>query len=162
MTLYGIKETYAQLLECIENDEIPEEAIQDTLDAVEGEFTEKVDNIACLIKNLKAESEAIKQEYKNLMARNRAKENRIEALTNYLSEALQSTGKTKLETARNKLSFRKSTAVKIANETEFAKKYPEFATYEVKVSKKDVGAVLKDGKALDGAELIQNVKLQVK
>ena len=162
MTLYGIKETYAQLLECIENDEIPEEAIQDTLEAVEGEFTEKVDNIACLIKNLKAESEAIKQEYKNLMARNRAKENRIEALTNYLTESLQSVGKTKLETARNKLSFRKSTAVKIDNETEFAKKYPEFASYEVKVSKKDVGAALKDGKTLDGAGLIQSVKLQVK
>ena len=62
MKLYEIKNTYLDFLARMESGEIPEEAVQDTLEGLEGVFEEKADNIACLIKTLNAEASAIKTE----------------------------------------------------------------------------------------------------
>ena len=58
MTLYEIAQDYQIFLEQIEAGEIPEEAVEDTLDSMAGEFREKADQIACVIKNLRAEAAA--------------------------------------------------------------------------------------------------------
>ena len=52
MKLYEINEKYSILLESIENGDIPEECIKDTLDSVEGELIDKLDNIVSYIKKL--------------------------------------------------------------------------------------------------------------
>lgn len=108
MKLYEITADYQNLLEAIANGEIPEEAIADTLESVTALLEDKADNIACLIKNLMAEAEAIKAEEDKLKARRTAKLNRAERLTNYLSDTLLQSGNTKIETARNVITFRKT------------------------------------------------------
>ena len=62
MKLYEISSQYNQFLQAVENGDIPIEAVSDTLEAIEGEFEDKADNIACLIKNKEAEMLAIKAE----------------------------------------------------------------------------------------------------
>lgn len=117
MKLYEISKSYEALLTAIENEEIPEEAVKDTLDAVQGEFEEKADNIACIIKSLKAEEAALKAEEAALKRRRTAKANAVERLTQYLFDNMETMGGGKIETARNVLSIRKNPqSLAIANE----------------------------------------------
>ena len=164
MKLYEITELFMRFANMVENGEIEEDAIADTLESIEGEFEEKADNIACLIKSWQAEAEAIKAEEKALAERRKVKKNQINNLKSYISSTMQTLGKTKIETARNVLSFRKSTALNITNEEWFMEKYPELVKTEIvkSIPKKEVTDLLKAGKEFVGAELVEKQNLQIK
>lgn len=108
MKLYEIAHEYQNLLDAIENGDIPLEAMADTLESVTSLLEDKADNVACVIKNMTAEVEAIKAEEERLATRRKSKEKRVEYLTKYLSDILLNAGYDKVETARNKISFRKT------------------------------------------------------
>ena len=91
----------------------------DTIDAIKLEFEEKVDNIACFMKQIKADIAAIKAEENNLKARRIAKEHKLDRLNKYVKEAMQSVDIKKIETARNVISVRKNAeSVVIMNDEE--------------------------------------------
>lgn len=164
MTLYEISKEYKEFLTAVESGEIPEEAIGDTLDGLSGTFEMKADNTACMIKELLIEAYGMKCEEESLTERRKAKERQAEALKAYLTTAMIETGKRKIETARNKLSFRKSTSLYIEDEAEFAKEHPELCKQEMKISiiKREVSDRIKAGEVFAGAELKENQKLQIK
>ena len=56
----------------------------DTLDGIEEDFEEKAENIAALIKSLKAETESLKAEEAALSKRRKVKENQKKYLETYL------------------------------------------------------------------------------
>lgn len=164
MKLYEIKDLYSLFYDKVEAGEIDEDAIADTLESIDGEFEDKADNIACLIKNLLAEADAIKTEEKTLKERRESKERRAESLKNYLSIAMQQIGKSKVETARNAISFRKSTKLQITDETWFMDKYPKFIKTEIvrTIPKKEVTDAIKAGGTFVGAELVEKQNIQIK
>lgn len=116
MSLYSLINDYQEFLEAVEAGEIPEEAITDTLEAIEGEIEVKIDNIASAIKNLTAEASMIRTEEKALAERRKRKENLTERLRGYLGNELQRLGIDKHETVRHSLRFTTSTGVTISNE----------------------------------------------
>ena len=135
MKLYEIAAEYEALLNAVEAGEIPEEAIEDTIESIVSILEDKADNVACLIKNMTAEAEAIKAEEDKLAERRKQKEKRIERLKTYLADVLTRSGyTTKLETARNKMTFRKSEGVVFDDEAAFIewaiKNNDEFITYK--------------------------------
>lgn len=164
MKLYEIKDLFIRFAEMVENGEIEEDAIADTLESIEGEFEDKADNIACLIKTFNAEAEAIKAEEKNLKERRERKERQAENLKEYLSGTMLFLGKSKVETPRNVISFRKSTSLLIGDEAWFMEKYPELVKTEIKTSipKKDVTDLIKAGNEFVGAQLIEKQNIQIK
>ena len=93
MALYEIGQAYQYFLEQVEAGEVPEEAINDTLSGIEGDFKEKADNIACMIKNLERFIDAIKMEEKSLYTRRKSKENQVQRLKNYLMNSMLVLGK---------------------------------------------------------------------
>ena len=168
MKLYELSKDYESLILAIENGDIPEEAIADTLESIELMLDEKADNIACWIKRLTAEAEAIKAEEDKLKARRAAKLNRAERLTNYLAECLTNAGRNKIETARNVISFRKTPAkVVFDNEKAFvdwAQKYADgFLTYkEPTVNKTAIKDYINGGGQLDGVRIESSQNLAIK
>ena len=66
MKLYELATDFLTFMEAIENEEVPEEAIADTLESITLDIEDKADNIACLLKNLDAEITAIKAEETSL------------------------------------------------------------------------------------------------
>jgi hypothetical protein len=167
MTLYEISGTYKLLIDMIEAGDIPEEAIADTFEAVAGEFDEKADQIACMIKNLDAESSAIKAEEKALAERRQAKERKADGMKKYLSDQMQLIGKLKLETPRNRLSFRASTALYLQDEAGFIEGLNEedakrFVVTTKKVDRTAIREALKAGESFDGLSLETRQNLQIK
>lgn len=166
MKLYEIANDYIALMEAIENGEIPEETLADTLESIESGIEEKADNIACILKNLSAEIAAIKAEESNLAERRKQREKTHERLKEYLSSTLQRIGKTKIETARNKITFRKSEAVEIDEEA-FAKwawaaKRDDLLIYTAKANKTEVKRELQNGAEMTGANIVTKQNIQIK
>lgn len=157
MTLYDISTQYQEFLSKVESGEIPEEAVSDTLEGLDGVFDEKADNIACVIKSLNAESQAIKEERDKLADRQKSKENTAQRLKDYLFTQMAFLGKTKLETARNVLSFRKSEAVVIVGDV--PEKYLKVKTEPDKTA---IKAALKAGADVPGAHIEQREGLVIK
>ena len=166
MKLFEITAAYQSFVDAVENGEIPEDAIADTLESITATLEEKADNTACVIKNMTAEIFALKAEERKLAERRRIKENQVERLREYLANALIQSEHTKIETARNKISFRKSEGVKIDDESAFIewamKNNDEYLTYkEPAINKTAIKGALADGKEVKGAYIEQKQNLQI-
>ena len=80
----------------------------DTLEAVEGEFDVKAENLACYIKQLKAEAETLKKEKLAFAKRQAQKEKQAEKLTKYLLSSMQAVGKTKIDMPRTVITVKRN------------------------------------------------------
>ena len=168
MTLYELMSEYKNFLTAVENGDIPEEAIADTLEAIEGDIDVKIDNIACVLKVLEAEELAIKAEEERLAQRRKAKANAKERTKTYLSEMLMAMGKTEFETARNKITFRK-TPPKVVFDDE--KKFIEWAQVNADsllnygkptVDKTAIKVALDNGAELEGVRIETRQSMTIK
>ncbi len=165
MKLYEIANDYLALMQAIDEGEVPEEAIADTLEAIEGEIEVKADNLACVLKTLEAEAAAIKAEEKKLAERRRQKENAGERIKTYLSDVLQRLNINKLESARNKITFRKSESVVLGEDfIAWAQVHrDDLLSYsEPTANKTAIKAALKEGAEIEGAYIESRQNIQIK
>ena len=167
MTLYELTDQYRQVWDLVDNPEIPEDAILDTLEGIQGEIMDKAESIAIILKKLNADVEAFKQEEKNLKERLGTIERKIDRLTDYLSAELQKAELLKVTTPRASISFRASKAVEIRNEDEFLKWAELNADYLLDykaptISKSKVKTAIDDGKEIPYAEIVTRNNLQIK
>lgn len=168
-SLYEINQTRKEFLDKIAAGDIPEEAIPDTLEALDGEFDEKADDTACYVKQLLSDAQAIKEESANLNERAAAKVHKADRLMDYLYQQFKERGKDKLETTRNVLKIRKNPpAVQIDDEAEFihwAKGQKEVNLLVFKdptINKAAVKNALKAGEEIPYAQLVSGEKLTLK
>jgi hypothetical protein len=167
LNLYEIKEKYLYFLQQVEDGAIPEEFIQDTLEGIEGEFEDKVDNIACYVKSQLAEAKAIKDEIDALTERKKAKETKAENMLNYISKMMIASKKKKIETPRNVLSFRASTSTVVdENFIAWAKQEGFLELIRTKIveepEKAEIKNALNAGKSLKYCSLQVSENLQLK
>ena len=164
-TLYELSGAYRDFLVAVQNGDIPDEAIKATLQGLEGAIEEKADNIACIIKQLNAEINAIKAEEQALSQRRKTKENESDRLKAYLQKELEVAGMKKIETARNRISFRKSVQVDVQDENSFMKS-PESENYLIysapKIDKTAIKEAIKAGIQVPGCQLVERQNLQIK
>ena len=64
MNLFEIKSEYLAVLDLAENPETDPQTVADTLEAINADFEEKCDNCAFIIKQLKVDIAALKEEKK--------------------------------------------------------------------------------------------------
>ena len=168
MTLYELLTDYKNFLSAVDNGDIPEDAIVDTLEAIEANIEDKIDNTACVIKALEAEEAAIKVEEERLAARRKAKGNTKEKVKAYLSDMLTTMGKTEFESPRNKITFRK-TPGKVVFDDENAfiewavKNNDSLLNYsKPSVNKTAVKAAIESGEEINGAKIVVSQNMQLK
>lgn len=77
-----------------------------TLEAIEGDFDTKAENIAVAIKGIKAEAEALKAEKQAIEKRRKSKENQVNSLVKYLKTSMHNVGRNKIDTAKASISLR--------------------------------------------------------
>lgn len=168
MKLYEISESYRDFLAAVDNGEIPEEAIADTLDAITGAFEEKAEAVAVTIKNLIAESNALKAEEQALTARKTAKDNRAAWLNNYLHSQMAQMGLQKLETPRGVLTIKKNPEALIVEDDSallewLGENKPDLLKQAAPTySKTDVSALLKSGEVIPFVHTERKERLEIK
>lgn len=116
MTLYDIDARIAALSDAAEDDMLIDDetgeliSVAQALDALRMERVEKIENVACWVKNLSAEAEAIKEEETRLIKRRKAAETKAANLKLWLISALtREDGTTdRLKTARVAVSVKRN------------------------------------------------------
>ncbi len=117
----------------------------------------KVENICLWIKNLKAEAEALKAEKDAFAQRQKAAENKMESLKRYISSYLEGTS---FESAKVKVSFRKSESLEISEDAVIPDEYLKFKAPDV--DKVELKKAVKAGLHLNGVQIVENQNIQIK
>ena len=161
MTLYEINE---QLLACID-DETGEIINPEQLEALQLAKEEKLENIGLYIKNLTSEIEAIRAEEKALAERRKAKENKVDRLTDYLAFALD--GKP-FETAKMSVKYTKSKALEIVD-AELLIYYLQNMGFDhclkyslPEIKKSEVTRLIKEGANVPAVQMVERQNIKVK
>lgn len=173
MQLYEITDRYKSLFNEFDDSDIEDEnvlqAYFDTLEAIEGEFEEKAENIAIFIKTLNAEAEALKREKQKLESRMKAKENKAKWLKSYLLEAMSAVGNKKIETARVKITTRlNAESVKCSDEKsciDWLMKNDHFDLLSYKLpelSKTEIKDAINSGLKIPYCELVRTQSVVIK
>lgn len=162
MKLYELQENYLNLLELLENPEVPVEMVQAALNEVEGEIEDKAENIVKLIRSIEADIEALKEEGLKLFNKRKSLENKRDNLKIYLESSLKAIGKQKVKGGIFTLSIQKNAPKLILEDLEgIPKEYINIET--VKVANKDkIKQDLKAGIEINGAKLEQTESLRIR
>ena len=160
MQLYKLTENYNNLLELLEDENVPNDLIQQSLNDVKDDIENKAENIAKLVRQLDAESKALEDEEKRLANRKKTLKNRSKGLKNYLQASLESVGLKKVKTKLFNITIQKNpTSLNVTDEDSIPDKY--FVT-EKNLLKTDLLQDLKDGKTIDGVNLKQGESLRIR
>jgi hypothetical protein len=106
--IFKLTAEYRQLLEMMEDPEIDEQAVADTMEGIEMEIEQKADNYAGLIRSLEGSREIVHKEAERLQALDKRYENFIKRLKENLMFCMRATGKEKFKTALNSFGIRKA------------------------------------------------------
>lgn len=121
-------------------------------------YEEKVENIACYIKNLASDVLAFKAEEESIAKRRRSMEKKIDYLKKLLSDNM---GGEKFSTAKCAVSFRRSETVDVEDVALLpAELLRVKTTYEA--DKTAIKAAIKAGKEVKGCRLVENISTQIK
>lgn len=159
MTLYEIdREMALALSESIdlETGEILDKDMAERFEQLSLDRDDKIENICCFIKNLRAEAEALKAEKMAFAARQKSAENKAESLAKYLSSILNGE---KFDSVKAKVSWRKSEAVQIDDISALP---AEYVSYTPAADKAEIKKALKAGKEIAGATLVTNQNMVIK
>lgn len=162
MNLYELtREFESAMANIVIDEETGEVSGFEAVDTLDTAFEDKAEAYAVTIKNLLAEAAALKNERDNMKAREDAAKRRAEVLKKHLADSMTAVGKDKIETAKAALSFRRSKQVSIVND-ELVPDDLCVVKIDRKPDKTAIGKLLKSGETVPGAELVENMNLQVK
>lgn len=161
-TLYEITSEYLKALDNLEIDEETGEILNaEELDNLSGAFEEKSESVACYIKNAEAFIGDLKAEEDNLSKRRKTAERKIEYLKNVLTACLDAAGRDKFETAKVKISFRRSVKVQIDDESAIPVDFIT-TTVSTKPDKTAIKKAIQANQEVSGASLVEGRNLQIK
>ena len=92
--LYEIVDDMLKIQELLEDD-VDQEILNDTLEAVEGDFDDKIENYCKVIKNLESDIAGLKAEETRLAAKRKTMENNVKSIKTFMFNAMKTVNKTK-------------------------------------------------------------------
>lgn len=121
-------------------------------------YEEKVENIACYIKNLRSDIAAFKEEEAALAKRRKAAERRVEYLSGLLAENMEGQ---KFSTAKCAISFRKSETLEVDDMKLLPAELLRVKN-TIEADKVAIKAAIKSGIEVNGCRLVESLKPQIK
>lgn len=163
MKLYEINENVEQVNAILEGEDLTLEDVQsafDTLDALEMEFKDKVENIIKLVKSKKYNIESLKNEENYLKSERQKVEKATEWLMKYLDENLKARGLDKSATyGTQKVSYRTAESVEVTDLASVPTEYLVFK--DPTANKSEIKKALKAGEDIKGVELVTRKSLSI-
>lgn len=157
MNLYELSLSFQE----VQNMDLDPEVMKDTLDSIGGTFEDKAENMAKLMRNLKSDISACKEEEDRLKTKRQATENKVKWLKTYLEDNMKMTGKTKFKSGMFNFSIQKNPAsVNITDERIIPEEF--LIQQPPKVDKTSLKEILKRGIEVPGAELKQTEGLRIR
>jgi len=164
MKLYELTDAYTSALELLTDpsESFNNDLIADTLESIELDFDDKVIQTAFVIKTIQAEAEAIRAAIAPMLARQKALENRVDGVKDYLLHNMQKVGKKQVKSPWFTVNLQASPkALNIFDES----KIPDNFKHEVVTVITDktlIKSLIISGTAVAGCEVVQGSHLRIK
>lgn len=159
MTIYDLTGHALQLKELLDADEIDEQTFSDTLESIGAD--DKVDSYCMIIRELEDEIAARDALAERLKILNEKAKRNIERMKQALDGFVTATGKPKIHTALFTVSYRRSEAVEVIDESLIPEDFIKVST-KVTPDKILIKAALKSGEKVAGCVLRANRNIQIK
>ena len=150
MNLFNLSKNYITLRDMLLDPDVDQQAVEDTLEAIEGAVEEKADNYAYIIAEIDAQAEMLKKEADRLNTKRASMLNGKERLRGTLLSAMQSTGKIKFKTDMHSFYIMHNSSVEITDEALIP---PLYKKYKIEIDKAELKKAMKDDIGIEGAEL---------
>ena len=108
MTLYELTKEYQELLDLLEDEDTPDEAVEDTLSMIIEDIDDKAEGYCEVMKSLQAHAEILKKEKQRLAAKQSSLEKRVERMRGKLLYAMLLTGRKAIKTPLFSISARQT------------------------------------------------------
>jgi len=172
LKLYEYPEAYRDLWEQIENDaegspvEGPNTCVvggvgKAEFDALEDNYSEKVESIAKLVRSLEATQDALDAEAARLKARAASIKRKVEWLKGYVLDSMVALGHTKIEGDILIVAVSQNQSVRIVDESAIPETYC-VRTETVRPDKAMIRDAIKTGRDVEGAELVTRPSLRIR
>lgn len=164
VALYELTGEYLQALERLTDLDVPEEAIKDTLEGLQGELKDKMAAVNMMARNFEALAMQIKIAENNMAARRQALDKRAVKLREYLLENMQKAQITKIEHPYFTMTVKKNPpAVIVFDSAAIPEAYLRMPPVPLPEPDKTlIKADLVAGKDVPGCRLEQKERLEVK
>jgi hypothetical protein len=163
-SLYNLSGKYLALSSKLQDSDIDAQTIADTLEGFAGELEAKAVNVAMVIKNFDSDIDQIKQMEKQLADRRKLLENRQDAVKQYLFDNMVRCGITEINSPYFALKIKKNPpSVSVLNDGNIPKEYyTQPPAPPPQLDKRKLLDDLKNGVIINGAELKQGERLEIK
>jgi len=158
--LYDLTTQYQELLDLISDSEVEHPGFADTLESIEDAIEDKLENTAKVIKTLQAQAKAIEDEERRLRKRRMALSNNADRLKDYAEQSLISIGKERIKGSVFTLRRQNNPpSVRLLDADSVPAHY--LIEQVPSIDKKAMLEDLKNGIAVEGAELYQGRSLRI-
>ena len=148
----------------MEESDLDEQTIKDTLEGMQFPVEEKAKNVALFVRNIEATVDSIKDAEKRMAQRRKLLENKIVSINDYLKSNMEACGITKIESPYLTLTIKKNPpSVQIERDDLIPAQYmkqPE--PPPPSPDKKAIGEALKAGEIVPGCSLKTGTRLEIK
>lgn len=164
LALYTIADQYLADLQKLQDMDLDDQTLTDTLESLSGDLELKATNVAMFVRNLEAGAEAIKEAEKAMADRRKALEAKAERIRKYLLDNMLRTGISKIECPYFALSVRKNPpAVEVLDQAMIPDEYFDIPEPPAPtLNKNRLKEVLKNGVDVAGARLSVGQSLSIK
>ncbi|HEO8934542.1 TPA: siphovirus Gp157 family protein [Serratia marcescens] len=147
--LYDIANDYAKLMDS----GLEPEMIADTIEGIDGELIDKVEQLLAICKNEQLYAEALRNESKSLQERASVVENKISSIKEYIARSLETAGKKSIRAGLHQVTVRvPSRQVDITDASILPIEFVEYETV-VKPDKLAIKHQLDAGIAVPGVQI---------
>jgi len=163
LKLYEIEKNYLEALDLFADpdQDIPPEAVADTLEAIAGEFEMKAVRVAAFARQLEAEAEAVKAAASQMEKRRKALESRARWLKGYVKTGMETLGLKKLSSAWFVLSVvQNPVTVDVYDETALPGEFKRQETL-IQIDKTAIKAAIDAKRTVPGARLVNGTRLSI-
>jgi hypothetical protein len=164
LKLYELTSQYEELVRTAADCADPADAqmFADTIEGLQGEIAEKVENCAAVVKTLDAEADAIREEEKRLAARRQSLGTASDRLKLYMLDSLKVAQLPKIKGKLFAVSIQLTPPSVVLDIDDPAKLPPALQRIRVEPDKSQIGEMLKMGAQLAYAHLEQKETLRIR
>lgn len=157
-TLYQMTEETKSLYEMLENGDIDEQTLTDTMEAIG--IDEKINSYCQVIKQLSTDVDMFAEEEKRVKERKQTLKNNVDRMKMALLQFLTATGQEKVKTGTFSVSKSYSKAVNILDENSIP---DEFKIEQApKIDKTAIKKAIASGNEVCGAEIVENESVRIR
>lgn len=168
-TIYELDESIGNVLDALDNlvdmetgeitDEEQFNLLRNELDALSEARDTKISNIACWIKQLESDAEAIKKEKMKLASRQKACENKLQSLKQYLSYVLDGN---KFKDARVSIYYKSTKSVEFAPDYNYFNLPEQYQKITVEPRKTEIAKAIEAGEEINGVQLVEKNSIVIR